>query len=61
MKALVVAGGVPQIALIQELKERGVETILVDGSTTPVALPFPDKFYSVNIFDVEAVKNIAIQ
>ena len=61
MKALVVAGGVPQITLIQELKERGVETILVDGSTTPVALPYPDKFYNVNIFDVEAVKNIAIQ
>lgn len=61
MKALVVAGGIPQIALIQELRARGVETVLVDGSPTPVALPYPDKFYQVNIFDVEAVKEIAVQ
>ncbi len=60
MKALVVAGGMPQITLINQLKERGVETILVDGSPTPVALPYPDKFYNVNIFDIEAVKLIAV-
>ena len=61
MKALVVAGGMPQITLIKQLKERGVETVLVDGSATPVALPYPDKFYSVNIFDIEAVKKIAVE
>lgn len=61
MKALVVAGGIPQIILIQELRERGIETVLVDGSNTPVALPYPDKFYQVDIFDTEAVKCIAIQ
>ena len=61
MKALVLAGGIPQVALIQELRERGVETVLVDGSPCPVALPYPDKFYCVNIFDVEAVKEIAIK
>ena len=44
MKALVVAGGMPQITLINQLKERNVETILVDGSPTPVALPYADKF-----------------
>lgn len=60
MKALVVAGGMPQITLINQLRERGVETILVDGSPTPVALPYPDKFFNVNIFDVEAVKEIAV-
>ena len=60
MKALVVAGGIPQITLIQELRERGVETVLVDGSPSPVALPYPDKFYCVNIFDIEAVKKIAV-
>ena len=60
MKALVVAGGMPQITLIQELKERGVETVLVDGSPTPVALPYADKFYNVDIFDTEAVKIIAV-
>ena len=61
MKALVVAGGVPQITLIQELRERGVETVLVDGSPTPVALPYADKFYNVNIFDIQSVKDIAIK
>ncbi len=61
MKALVLAGGIPQITLIQELRERGVETVLVDGSSTPVALPYPDKFYHVNIFDIEAVKDIAVR
>ncbi|MDO5138481.1 MAG: ATP-grasp domain-containing protein [Oscillospiraceae bacterium] len=61
MKALVVAGGMPQISLINQLKERGVETVLVDGSPTPVALPYPDKFYNVNIFDIEAVKAIAVE
>ena len=60
MKALVVAGGIPQITLINQLKERGVETVLVDGSPAPVAIPYPDKFYNVNIFDIEAVKKIAI-
>ena len=61
MKALVVAGGMPQITLINQLRERGVETILVDGSPTPVALPYPDKFYNVNIFDTAAVIDIAIK
>lgn len=59
MKALVVAGGLPQITLINELKERGVETVLLDGSATPLARPYADKFYQVNIFDVESVKEIA--
>lgn len=59
MKALVVAGGLPQITLINQLKERGVETVLVDGSATPLAKEYADKFYQVNIFDVESVKEIA--
>ncbi len=61
MKALVVAGGMPQITLIKQLKERGIETILADGSSMPVALPYSDKFYKVNIFDIEAVKSIAVK
>lgn len=61
MKALVVAGGMPQITLIKQLKDRGVETVLVDGSPTPVALPYADIFYNVNIFDIEAVKRIAVE
>ena len=58
-KALVVAGGLPQITLIQELKERGVGTVLVDGSAHPIARPYADQFYQINIFDIEGVKKIA--
>lgn len=61
MKALVVAGGMPQITLINQLRERGVETVLVDGSANPVAKDYPDKFYQINIFDVPEVKKIAIK
>lgn len=60
MKALVVAGGVPQIALIIELRERGVETILVDGSPNALARAYSDKFYNVNIFDIDQVKRVAV-
>lgn len=58
-KALVVAGGLPQITLINELRERGIETILVDGSANPIARDYSDKFYQINIFDVEGVRQIA--
>ena len=61
MKALVVAGGMPQITLIKQLRDRGIETVLVDGSPTPVALSYSDMFYNVDIFDVEAVKEIAVK
>jgi len=61
MKALVIAGGVPQVELIRQLTNRGIETVLVDGSATPIARPYADKFYQVNIFDVEALKAIAVQ
>lgn len=61
MKALVVAGGVPQVELIRQLKERGIFTVLVDGSQYALAVPYADSFYHVNIFNIEAVKAIAIK
>ncbi len=61
MKAMIVAGGVPQIELICQLKGRGIETVLVDGSQNALAVPYADIFYHVNIFDIEAVKEIAIK
>lgn len=61
MKALVVAGGLPQITLINQLKKRAVETVLVDGSAAPLAKEYADKFYQVNIFDTESVKEIAVK
>lgn len=59
MKALVVAGGMPQITLIEELKARGIETVLVDGAPNPLARPHADKFFQINVFDIDGVKKIA--
>lgn len=59
MKALVIAGGVPQIELIKQLKSRGITAVLADGNPAAVARPYADLFYQANIFDVEAVRQIA--
>ncbi len=59
MKAFVIAGGVPQVELIKQLKSRGITTILADGSPNAIAIPFADVFYNVNIFDVSSIKEIA--
>ena len=49
MKALVIAGGVPQIELIKQLKERNIYTILLDGNSNAVAAPYADEVFAVNI------------
>ena len=59
MKALVLAGGFPQIALINELKSRGIFTILADYYENPVAKPYADKFYRASTLDIEAIVEIA--
>ena len=59
MKALIIPGGVPQIELIRQLKQRGITTILADGSSKAVAKPYADLFYQVNVFDIDAVEEIA--
>ena len=59
MKALVLCGGIPQAALIKELKSRGIETILADMNENVVARAFADKFYPVSALDVDAVRDLA--
>ena len=59
MKALVLAGGFPQIALLNELKSRGYETVLADYYAEPVAKPYADKFYQVSTLDIEAITKVA--
>ncbi len=59
-KGLVLCGGIPQIALINELKGRGVYTILADMNENVVARPYADKFYKVSVLDIEGVKQVAI-
>lgn len=61
MKALVIAGGLPQIELIKQLKDRGIEALLADGSPAAVARPYADKFYHVDVFDMEAIKEITLK
>lgn len=61
MKALVLAGGLPQIELINQLKDRGITTVLADGNPNAIARPYADVFYQIPIFDVEEVKNVAVQ
>jgi biotin carboxylase len=60
MKALVLAGGLPQIALIEELHRRGISTVLCDYYENPVAKPFADVFYQVSTLDVPAVRKVAV-
>lgn len=61
MKALILAGSCPQIVLLQQLKERGIFTILADNNIHAVARPYADDFVKVDILNAEAVKKIAIE
>ena len=61
MKALVLAGGLAQIELIKQLKERGITTVLADGSANALARPYADIFYQITLFDVDAVKEVAVK
>lgn len=59
MKALVLAGGYPQIALIKELKSRGIATVLADWYEKPVAREYADVFYQVSTLDVDGITQLA--
>ena len=45
MKAFVIAGGLPQIELIKQLKARGITTVMADGNNNALAKPYADVFY----------------
>lgn len=61
MNVLVLAGGFPQIKLIEELKKRGYFVILADYNEEPVAKKFCDKYYRESTLDVNVIKKIAIE
>jgi len=61
MKAFVIAGGLPQIELLNQLRDRGITTVLADGSDNCVAKNYADIFYQIPIFDIEQVKAVALQ
>lgn len=60
MKVLVLAGGSDQIDLINELKKRGHEVVLVDYYPNPPAKRFADKHIQESTLDTEKVKQIAV-
>lgn len=59
MKALVLAGGFPQIYLIQELKRRGITTVLADYNKEPVAKKYADIYYQESTQDLDTIERIA--
>ena len=61
MKAFVIAGGLPQIELLNQLRARGVTTVLADGNNNALAKPYADIFYHIPIFDIEAVRDVAVK
>lgn len=61
LKALVLAGGLPQIDLIIKLKKRGIYTLLADYYEHPVARDYADKFFRISTLDVTAIQNLAIR
>lgn len=61
MKSLVLAGSCPQIILLNQLRERGIYTILADNNINAVARDYADDFVKVDILDCEAVEKIALE
>lgn len=59
MKALVLCGGIPQIALLKNLKKRGITTVLADMNESVGGRAYADIFYPVSVFDIEKVKEVA--
>ena len=59
MKALVLAGGFPQIELLRQLRDRGIETVLADYYAEPVAKPYADKFCQVSTLDIPGITALA--
>ena len=58
-KALVLAGGFPQIELLRQLRDRGIETVLADYYAEPVAKPYADKFCQVSTLDIPGITALA--
>lgn len=59
MKALVLCGGIPQIELLKQLRERGITTVLADMNEKVAAREFADIFYPVSTLDTEALVEVA--
>ena len=61
MKALVLAASCPQIVLLNQLRERGIKSVLADNNSNAVARAFADEFVKVDILNFSAIKNVALE
>ena len=59
MKAIVLGGVAPHIALIERLKRRGYYVILIDYLDNPPAKNAADRFMQVSTLDIDKVYDIA--
>ena len=59
MKALVLAGSCSQIVLLQQLKERGIYSVLADNNEQAVARPYADTFEKADLLNIDAIKEVA--
>ena len=59
MKALVLAGACSQIVLLNQLRERGIYSILADNNEQAVARPYADEFVKVDLLNIDAVRSVA--
>ncbi len=59
MKALVLCGGLPQIELMENLRRRGIETVLADMNPNCLGRPYADRFYPVSTMDIDGVRALA--
>lgn len=59
MKAIILAGTIPHIAVINNLKRRGYETILVDYNPNCPARDYADKYINESTLDKELILKTA--
>ena len=60
MRGLVLCGGVSQRNLIEEMKRRGIETIVADRNENAPAVKYADKFYPVSTMDIDGIRRVAV-
>lgn len=58
-KAIVLGGTLPHVTLIEKLKKRGFEVVLVDYLDQPFAKQYADKHIQASTLDLDAVTKIA--
>ncbi|MDO5147055.1 MAG: ATP-grasp domain-containing protein [Eubacteriales bacterium] len=61
MKAIVLCGGMSQLQMVKELKNRGIISILADINPNAPAVKYADIFYKVSTLDIDGIRNVAVK